>query len=169
MYSVGELIVHSGAGVCRVEEITTLDLPGVDKGRLYYILAPLYQDGTVCVPVESKKVFMRPVISRKEAEDLIDQIPSIQAKAYYNQNMTQLERHYREAFENHDCSDLVQLTMSIYAKRQERFEKNLKFGAIDKRFMERAEDLLYGELAVALGIDRDNVRAYIARRVGEPE
>lgn len=169
MYSVGELIVHSGAGVCRVEEITTLELAGVDKERLYYILAPLYQDGTVCVPVESKKVFMRPVISRKEAEDLIDRIPDIQAEAYYNQNMTQLERHYRESFENHDCSDLVQLTMSIYAKRRERMEKNLKFGAIDKRFMERAEDLLYGELAVALGIDRDDVRAYIARRLGEPE
>jgi Transcriptional regulators, similar to M. xanthus CarD len=166
MYSVGELIVHSGAGVCRVEEITTLDLPGVNKDRLYYILAPLYQDGTVSVPVESKKIFTRPVISRQEAENLIDQIPTIQAEAYYNQNLTQLERHYRESFENHDCSDLIQLTMSIYAKKQERIEKNLKFGAIDKRFMDRAEDLLYGELAVALGIARDDVHTYIERRLG---
>ena len=66
MYSVGDMIVHSGAGVCRVAEITTLNLSGVCKDKLYYILSPLYQDGTVSVPVESKKVMMRPVISSRD-------------------------------------------------------------------------------------------------------
>ena len=167
MYNIGDMIIHSGAGVCCVEEITTLNIRGIDKNALYYILRPVYQAGTVSVPVVSNKVFTRPVITREEADALIARIPEIRAEAYYNQNLTQLERHYKESFQNHDCSDLLQLIMSIYAKKQERLEKNLKFGAIDKRFMERAEDLLYGELAIALDIERDAVPDYIAGHLGE--
>ena len=61
MYSVGELIVYGGTGVCEVEAVET-------KGeRQFYRLRPLYQSGIISVPVDGK-VFMRPVISREEAE-----------------------------------------------------------------------------------------------------
>ena len=36
---------------------------------------------------------------------------------------------------------------------------------IDERFMRRAEELLFGELAVALGIEREDVPDYIAGRL----
>ena len=55
--------------------------------------------------------------------------------------------------------------VSAYRKKVEREEKKLKFGAVDRRYMERAENLLYGELAVALGIARENVQEFIAQRL----
>lgn len=39
-----------------------------------------------------------------------------------------------------------------------------KFGQVDARFMKRAENLLYGEFSVALGIPFDDVQGYIAGR-----
>ena len=36
---------------------------------------------------------------------------------------------------------------------------------IDERFMRRAEELLFGELAVALEIEREDVPAYLAERL----
>ncbi len=42
-----------------------------------------------------------------------------------------------------------------------------QFGQVDARFMKRAEDMLYGELSVALDIPKDQVQAYIGRRVHE--
>ena len=55
--------------------------------------------------------------------------------------------------------------MSAYRKKVEREAKKQKFGAVDRRYMERAENLLYGELAVALGIARDSVQDFIANRL----
>ena len=42
VFQKGERVVCGSKGVCVVEEITTLDIAGVDKKREYYILKPLY-------------------------------------------------------------------------------------------------------------------------------
>ncbi|HBN86196.1 MAG TPA: CarD family transcriptional regulator, partial [Clostridiales bacterium] len=76
MYQVGDLIIYGNTGVCKVMEITTRALDGKHKEQLFYVLEPLYQNCTISAPVNSTKVFMRPVISKKEAERLIDNIPS---------------------------------------------------------------------------------------------
>ena len=170
MYQIGDLILYGGTGVCRVTDVVSRKAGRTEPERMYYILSPLYQTGTITTPVDNDKVFTRPVISRDEAMDLIDQIPSIQPEVYYNQNLQQqLENHYKTAMEGHDCLSLLRLTMSTYRKKMEREQKKLKFGAVDRRYMERAENLLYGELAVALGIARDSVQDFIAQRLRSRE
>lgn len=164
MYEKGALIVYGGTGVCRVEDIGPLSMRGADAKRLYYVLKPLYQDGSIYVPVDGK-VFMRNVISRAEAERLIDMIPGIRAEARHDSNFNQLAAYYQQVLGSHDCADLIELTMSIYAKKLYMEGRNKKFGQVDSRFMRRAESLLYGELAVALDIPPDEVQTYVAKRV----
>ena len=67
MYQIGDLIVYGSTGVCRVEAVETPRHRPGEEERQYYLLRPLYQDGTIRIPVDTK-VFMRPVISREEAE-----------------------------------------------------------------------------------------------------
>lgn len=98
MYQVGELIVYGGTGVCRVEAVETPQQRGPEAGRQYYLLKPLYQDGTIRIPVDSK-VFMRPVISRQEAEVLIDAIPGMHAEACHERNFTQLDARFMKRAE----------------------------------------------------------------------
>ena len=76
MYSVGEKIVYGENGVCTVIKIAPLEISGASKDKLYYYLAPLIGTGVYYSPVDSG-AFMRPVISREEAEALIDAIPGI--------------------------------------------------------------------------------------------
>ena len=168
MYQTGELILYGGTGVCRVTDIVTKKFSRTEPEKLYYVLTPLYQSGTITIPVDNCKVFTRPVISRDEAIALIDRIPDIQVEAYHNQNLQQLENHYKSALESHDCLDLLCLTMSTYQKKIERESAKLKFGAVDRRYMERAEELLFGERAVALDIAKDRVQEYIASRLEMP-
>lgn len=164
MYQIGDLIVYGSTGVCRVGAVETPRHRPGEEERQYYLLRPLYQDGTIRIPVDTK-VFMRPVISREEAEKLIDAIPGMNAEVYHERNFTQLAAHYQEALGSHECSDLIELVMSIYAKKQDAESKKRKFGQVDARFMKRAESLLYGEFSVALGIPFDDVQGYIASRV----
>ena len=167
MFQPGELLVYGTTGVCRVEGIATPNLTRAERGRQYYLLKPLYQDGVIYAPVDSQKVPIRPVICRQEAEDLIDLIPSIQAEACHAPTLQALAQHYQSAVHSHNCRDLLELTMSIYLKQRQAEAQKRRLGMVDERYMKQAERLLYGELSAALDIPYEDVQAYIARRVGE--
>ena len=164
MYQVGDWIIYGNTGVCHVVEIKTIDSPGMGDSQLYYVLKPLSQNYTISTPVSSTKVFTRPIISKCEAERLVDMIPAVEARAYYSQRVHELAEHYKTYVVTHDCGDLIELTMSLYAKKEHVGEEKGTFGAVDQKFMKQAEDLLFGELSVALGIPKEAVPAYIASR-----
>lgn len=166
MFNIGDQIVYGSTGICTVMEIGPSRLHGSDPNRLFYALKPMYQDGLIYTPVDGK-VFMRPVISRPEAVKLIKSIPSIHAEAYHERSLTMLTTHYESILKKHDCRELLELTMSLYVKRKAVLSQNRKFGLIDERFMKRAEDLLFGELAVALEIEREAVPEYIRTMINK--
>lgn len=165
MYQIGELVLYGSTGVCRVEEIREQSVPDTGEKRMYYVLRQLYGDCVILAPVDSDKVFMRPIISREEAERIIDSIPQIHAQAYYSRVTRELAEHYESILKSHDCASLVELTMSIYAKKQVLLSKKRKFGTVDERFLKRAENLLFGELAAALDVPRDEIQNYIAAKL----
>ncbi len=164
MFQTGDLIVYGGMGVCRILNVSVPDFLREGEEKEYYTMEPLNRQGTIFIPVDTS-VFMRPVISRKEAEDLIDAIPTFRAKAYHSHVLQELNQHYADAISSHDISDLVKLLMSIHVKRKEREKQNMKMGAVDENYMRRAESLLYGELSIALEIPESDVPGYIAKRV----
>ena len=158
-------MVYGFTGVCRVEAITRPNTTGPDRNRQFYLLKPLQQDGVIYTPVDNRKVPIRAVISRETAEALIDLIPSIRAEAYHGPTLQALAQHYQSAVRTHDCRDLLELMMSIYAKRQQAEAQKRRLGLVDERFMKQAEKMLYGEFSVALGIPYEEVQPYIARRL----
>lgn len=160
MYEIGSLILYGRTGICRVDSISE----NADS-QIFYTLKPLYQSCSITIPAESDKVFTRPIISADEAHRLIDIMPSLHAEPYYNRNLNQLREHYRSCIDSHSCEELIRLTKSLHLKRTEMESTKRKFGAVDERFMREAEDLLFGEFAAALGIERENVRNYIADRL----
>ena len=170
MYSIGEKVVYGMTGVCEIIDIRPLNgMKGAQKNRLYYVLKPLYQNGTIYAPADSDKVYLRPVMEREEAQRLIKLIPSIKAEAYNNSNLQLLAEHYKQMLNTHDSETLIELTMSIYAKKQYAEQQNRKFGQVDEAFMKQAEELLFGELAIALGMDKADVPDYIAGQVNTDE
>ena len=105
------------------------------------------------------------VDSPEEARALVDSIPTVDAEPYYNSALRQLQEYYDAKLNTHRCEDLIELTMSLHRKKMKTLEQKRKFGAIDERYMKRAEDLLFGELAAALDIPKDGVRQYIGDRL----
>lgn len=165
MYQTGDLIVYGNTGVCKVAGLATPSLPGADPKKQYYVLQPLFQDGTIYCPADNPKVHIRPVIGKEQANALIDMIPGLQTQEFCTAASQQLSEHYQSFFSSHNCSDLLELILSIYAKKQHLLAKKHKIGQIDERFMRKAEELLYGELAVALELTPKDVPAYIAARI----
>jgi len=161
LFKVGDLIVYGSTGVCEVLDISRPD----DKERKFYVLKPLYQSCIISTPVDTTKVLMRKIISKNEAQQLVDTIPSIQAEAYHSHDVRQLEGHYKAYIKACDCMELLELSMSIYEKKQDAISQKRKLGIVDERYMKRAEELLFGELSAALGIPKNEVPEYISARV----
>ena len=136
MFEIGEYIVYGVKGVCRIEDITHIDISGADKDRLYYVLAPVGDgSGRIYAPTDNQKITMRKVISREEAMNTCD---------------------YRA---------WVSIVKTLYIRKQERTAQGKKITALDERYMRTAENELYSELSLTLGIPKDEMEQYIRERL----
>ena len=164
MFKKGEYVVSGNKGVCVVEDITTLDISGVDKEREYYILKPIYVAGsTVYVPVDTADGSLRRVLSREEADRLIKGIPDIPLITIANDKL--LEQEYRGCMKTNDCTEWIRIIKTIYMRKQKRLEAGRKVTAVDAKYFRLAEENLYGELAVSLQMSRGEVESYITGEV----
>ncbi len=167
MYEIGQMIVYGGGGVCRVDAIGPLEMRGAQPRTDYYTLMPVQGSGKIFTPVDTT-VYTRPVLTREEAEALIDEMPNLPAEVYENSNPRLLNEHYQTYLKSGDCTRLAMLIRAIYVKGRRAAQKGRRLGQVDERSFKRAEEMLYGELSVALDIPVEEVRDYISRRLGEP-
>lgn len=161
MYSVGDKIIYGENGVCTVENIGPLAMSGAPKDKLYYCLSPLIGSGTYFAPVDTG-VFMRAVMSRDEAEALIDAMPGIEPAVCNDNRFNHVDAFYKELFRQHSCEALVAIVKGLRLRMEERKTKSSRAEAT----MKRARDMLHGELSVALGIAPGEVEDYIRSRIG---
>lgn len=164
MYKIGQNIIYGNVGVCYVRDIAAGQEIGLDAGQ-YYVLEPRYENGTIYTPVDTTRIFMRPVISKAEADSLIDQIPLMKAIPDNTRNIQELRTHYKMVIDRHDCAGLIGLSMSIHAKETEKKQHGHKLGQVDEKYMKQAESSLYEEFSVALEIPAQEVPRYIRSRL----
>ena len=162
MFQIGEKIIYGENGVCTVEKIAPLDMNGAAKEKLYYHLTPLVGSGTYFAPVDTS-AFMRSIISREEAEALIDAIPGIPPAICNDTRFNHVDAFYRELFKQHTNEALVSVIKGLRCRMAERKTRSTRAEAT----MKRAKDILHGELSVALGMDLTQVEGYIQDRVGD--
>ena len=164
MFETGDYIIYGNNGVCRVEDIGTLDISGVQKGQLYYTLQPVYSKGSkVFTPVNNDKVIMRPILTESEAKKIIDGIGEIDE--LWIEDDAKRDSAYKESIKKCDCTEWIKLIKTLYVRKQNRMTEGRKIAAGDERYRRQAEDNLYGELAISLHIDRNKVEDYIISRV----
>lgn len=163
MYEIGDFIVYGSEGICRVIDIGNPGIQGA-KERVYYTLLPVYGSGKIFTPVDSD-VFMRPVMTCDEVHSLINKMPSIEAHLCDDASLQAKNNLYKTAFQEYDCANLISVIKSVYIRQESEAEKGKKLGQIDERFMNRAEDLIFGEFAIVLGMSKEEVKEYVAGKL----
>lgn len=166
MYQKGDYVIYGNNGICLIQDITTLNIPGVDKNRKYYLLKPVYVSGsTVYTPVDTADASLRHALSKEEADCLIKSIPDIPLIPLTDEKT--LEKTYKEYMRSNSCKAWIQLIKTIYLRKEKRIMKGYKVTALDNRYFNLAETSLYGELSIALGKPRDEVKSYISSCIDE--
>lgn len=157
MFDIGEYVVYGNKGVCEVKKIGPVDIPGMSSERKYYTLSQVYTKGsTIFVPVDKEDSGLRYVLSKEEVKDLISEIPNI--KPVWIQNDKEREQIFTENIRKADTKRLVEMIIALYERRERRIADGKKSTSTDERYFHAAEDILYGEIGIALGLDKSQAK-----------
>ncbi len=164
MFEIGEYVHYSAAGVCQVAAITTMDLGGGEKP--YYELHPIYEPGRIIyTAVGTEAPRMRHVLTREEASQLIREIPQI--KGLWVPEEKTRETQYKDALKTGECTNWIKIIKTVYVRRRERESGGKRITATDERYLKMAEDKLYGELALALDMQKNDMESYITSEIAK--
>ncbi len=163
MFRIGEFVVKSNTGICKVEDIVCLDMSGSGE-KQYYVLLPVDDArAKLFVNVEADRTKVRAVMTKDEAFAFIHKIESIKAVWIANDKLR--EQKYKEAFRSNEPEALVGVIKNLYKRGQDRIAEGKKIAATDEKYFRMAEQALYSELAFSLGIKKEEIEALITETI----
>ena len=164
MFELGDYVVNAINGICEIKDIVELDMTGDKKLKSYYLLVPVDEKtAKVFIPVDSASQRIRPVIEEAVAEQVINNIPTVEEIVITNEK--EREATYKQVIKSCEPEKLVAILKSLYHRKQERFAQGKKCTAVDERYFKLAENHLYAELAFALGRKKDEMEQLITDRI----
>lgn len=151
MYKTGEYVVHPGQGVCKITEV-------VDGPQALYKLLPLGNRHSLVItlPIEFEDR-LRPVLSRQEAQDLIDSYSELEVDDFAGRNNSLEEEHYKNEIKNGTCLDSLRIAKTFRRRIRLAAEENKKAPVLYERLLKQASERSLSELAVALETTPEDV------------
>ena len=161
MYSVGDYLVHPGQGVCQVKDVTegpqaVYQLLPVGKRHPVHISFPVANEGR-----------LRPVLSRDEAEKIIEGYPSMEPESFQARNTSLEEEHYRNEMRQGSCLDSVRIAKTFRLRIEELSSRNKKPPVAYERILKEARERSSVELSVALDCSPEDVIVLLQGLTGE--
>ena len=164
MFATNDYVFYGSGGVCKIVDVQTAPLDGMPKDKDYYILHSVHdQNSVMYIPVDSDCIFLRALISREDAEKLIDLIPSISIIDESNAKL--LREKYTEAMKQHMPTEWVRVIKTVYFRMNESRVPMRRISETERTFAENAKKYLYTELSLVLGLPIQGMEQYIADRV----
>ena len=164
MYEVGDYVINSGNGICRIEERMHLDMEGIDENQWFFLVVPVEEQATrLYIPVEKIADKTRMVMDEVEAWNLMDGVVQIDELEIPNDRMR--EQIYKQAVLSNDPTQLIRVIKTIFVRKQQREAEGKKNTVIDERYFKLAENNLYDELAFAIGREKEEIPELIAERI----
>lgn len=161
MYKVGEYVVYK-KDVCIIKEIRN----NRETGANNYVLNPIDDESLVIqIPTDNKKNLLRDVITKEEAEHLIEKIPTIQC--IENIEDKYIEKTYKELLTHGTYEDLIKIIKTTYIRNDKRIKNNKKKSEKDEVYFNLAEKYLYNELSIAFHKSFEETKQFIIDKVIE--
>ncbi len=164
MYSIGDKIMYSSFGICKVTAIEKRNLTGEEQE--YYILKLINSDKNIFyVPTNNDMALskMHPICSKAEVDELISHMNS--EGLIWIDNDIRRKEEYSRIIKDADKHEIIRLIKTLYLRRKELAESGKKLRSTDENFLSLAENMLFEEFAYALDIDRSEVVEYIEKHI----
>lgn len=164
MFTKGEYVFHETGGICLIEDVRFAPLEHMPADRQYYVMKPMHDPNSVIyIPVDSDRIFLRRLLDREAAEELLDRIPFV--RVIEEQNGKLLRAKYTELMHTYDPLEWVRVIKTVYLRAQPQSGRASRVSDTERAFAERARRHLHAELALALGLREQDMEAYITEHI----
>lgn len=156
MYNIGDLFVYR-SDVCEVIDIKEKAFNNLD----YYILIPKCdQSLKIEIPINSK--YIRPLITKERVKEIISEIPKIkEIERNLNVRHNLVDIKYREFLNTGSYENLISIIKTSYLRNKELLESKKTGGDKEATFSKLAEQYLYTEFSIVLGMSYEDTKKYI--------
>jgi CarD family transcriptional regulator len=155
MLNIGDLVIYSGHGICKVDDICDQTYSGNTK--TYYVLHPLENSHelTISIPVDNPKVNMSRIIQSDEAREILESFQSPGADwIENNHNRVQI---YNDIVRKGNRKEIARVVHTLIRRKQQSELHDKKFGEQDKRLLFSIQNILFNELAISLNTTYDAI------------
>ncbi len=162
MFKVGDVIVHK-RDICKITAINKKYRDNLD----FYSLTPINDSSLVIhTPVDNEHGLIRKIISRKDAEILLEKIPEIAAiETVDKPNDRSIDNLYNNLISSGKLTDLVVIIKTAHSRKEVKTKNGQKASEKDKNYLNLAEKLLYNELSFALSTTYDEIRTRVINKL----
>ncbi|MBQ9328143.1 MAG: hypothetical protein IJ225_06370 [Solobacterium sp.] len=160
MYKINDVVVYR-RDVCRVTGKKKSDF----TGEMCYVLVPYHNTDnsvTMQVPVSNKAGHLRDLVTKEQIDELIRNAPGIETLESKPANM---KSQYATLMKGDSLEDLVCIIKTSYLRNDERMKNHKKLASIDSEYLQKAENLLYTELSIALDMSYEESKEYFEKEV----
>lgn len=112
---------------------------------------------------------LRPVLTRDEAVELIEEYPSMQVDNYTDRSNALEEEHFKQEIRQGTCRDSMRIVKTFRLRIAQTRARNKKPPVAYERILKQASQRSLEELSVALEMSVDDVRALFEQRFDESE
>ncbi len=161
MFSVGEKVIHCvhGAGVITGEK----EMQFTDTPTAYFVIEIFGSRSTLMVPIEKAEERLRPVSKKATlrnllADDLIRQPDELPKD--YKERTRQLEGKIKTG----ETKEWLEVIRDLTHREEQK-----TLSSADRQLLDRALELLSGELALVQGIEQEEAKKRLTAILQEPD
>ena len=155
MFSIGDLVVHPMHGAGVIDDIVRERVAGTTKE--YYVFKMPMGGLILKIPTEnSQAIGIRKVISKAEADELLEAIPSIAVEHNANWN-----KRYQENLLRLKSGDLREVAQVIKGLMRRDTLRGLSTG--ERKMLHSAKQIMISELVLVLDSDYKSVEGQLDR------
>ena len=156
MFNVNDYVIYNHF-VCKIIGFDNFN------GRDYYVLNSLSDSSLkINVPIDNKNI--RVLITKEKIYDLIKEIPRISCFSVDSKN---IDGVYKSLLDDASHESLISIIKTSYLINKDRLDNGKKIRDKDNYYFNLAEQYLYGEFSVVLGMSYDDTKNYVINEVSK--
>ena len=162
MFKINDSVIHCREGLSTI--VSTSNMNGKD----YFLVSVNRNSGeTIYVPVDTASSIIRPLMNKKEADELLLYIKKI--KKEFNTNTKQRRDAYKKMLSSGNVKEIAYLYRQLYFYEKIGGENNteIKLGPVDIDMLSYAQNMLMDEFALTYNVKREEVKDFIEKRISK--
>ena len=157
MLNVGDCVIYGSHGLCKVRDILVPAFLEKGNEKQYYMMVSAVDAGSVIyVPVEGAEDKVRDVMSADDAEELICEIEDVDELDLPDGKKAEPE--ITGIIKRNIADEMMSLVKSLHKIKAIREAEGKKFAALNEKYLNMSEKLLYTEMAFSLKTEKETIK-----------